>query len=422
MSLWDIIATPFAWLLLQLYYLTHNYGVALILFGVVVKLVLLFFAAKGKESMLKQQRLQPRVKELEKKYSGNTRKYQEEVQKLYREEKIKPLSGCLWSLIPFPILLALYRVIRFPLSLLMGLNKGEVEMVKTTLEGLGANVASSGAYAQMSLAQEVHRHFAEVSAVVPKVKDINFNFLGINLAEVPNWKIFTALKNASPEAKTAIILLFLIPIISGIFAFVQMYVTQKLMKAPETDEATPNPMGSGKTMTFIMPLISVWFGFIMPAGISIYWITQSVFGTVQEVALTKYYNKKLDALDADRLERERKQNEENERKRAETERLRAENATVVNPNTSKKKLQASEKQQQREKANEWEAERERARALEKGIAPAAESGAVGDRPFARGRNYDPSRYTERRVPPAAAAEPAQDPEAETDVSSDDGQE
>ena len=85
-----------------------------------------------------------------------------------------------------------------------------------------------------------------------------------------------------------------------------------------------------------------------------------------------------------------------ERKRAETERLKAENATVVNPNTSKKKLQASEKQQQREKANEWEAERERAKALEKGIAPVSESGALGDRPFARGRNYDPTRYTERK--------------------------
>ncbi|MBQ4369752.1 MAG: YidC/Oxa1 family membrane protein insertase, partial [Oscillospiraceae bacterium] len=278
MSLWDIIATPFAWLLLQLYNLTHNYGVALILFGVLVKLVLLFFAAKGKESMLKQQRLQPRVKELEKKYPGNTRKYQEEVQKLYRDEKVKPLSGCLWSLIPFPILLALYRAIRFPLSLLMGLSKGEVELVKTTLEGLGASIPEKGAYVQMTLAQEVHRHFGEVSAVVPKVKDINFNFLGINLAEVPNWKIFTALKNASPEAKTAIILLFLIPIISGIFAFIQMYATQKVMKAPETDEENPNPMGSGKTMTFVMPLISVWFGFIMPAGISIYWITQSVIG------------------------------------------------------------------------------------------------------------------------------------------------
>jgi len=416
MSLWDIIATPFAWLLLQLYNLTHNYGVALILFGVLVKLVLLFFAAKGKESMLKQQRLQPRVKELEKKYPGNTRKYQEEVQKLYRDEKVKPLSGCLWSLIPFPILLALYRAIRFPLSLLMGLSKGEVELVKTTLEGLGASIPEKGAYVQMTLAQEVHRHFSEVSAVVPKVKDINFNFLGINLAEVPNWRIFTALKNASPEAKAAVILLFAIPVISGIFAFVQMYVTQKLMKTPEPEE--PNPMGSGKTMTFIMPLVSVWFGFIMPAGISIYWITQSIFGTIQELVLTKYYNRKLDALDAVRLERERRQNEELERKRAETERLKAENATVVNPNTSKKKLQASEKQQQREKANEWEAERERAKALEKGIAPAAESGAVGDRPYARGRNYDPARYTERKVPPAAAAEPAQEPEAETADSED----
>ena len=91
----DTIAKPFGWLLLLLYNFVKNYGLAVILFALIVKLILLPFGMKSKKSMMRTSRVTPKLKELEKKYAGNKAKYQEEVAKLYKEEEIKPLGGCL---------------------------------------------------------------------------------------------------------------------------------------------------------------------------------------------------------------------------------------------------------------------------------------------------------------------------------------
>ena len=105
--------------MVQLYKLTGNYGVAVILFALGVNLILTPFMAKSKKSTMRTTRLQPKIKELQKRHEGNQQKLSEEMQKLYREEGINPMSGCLWSLIPFPILIALYSVIRQPITRMM---------------------------------------------------------------------------------------------------------------------------------------------------------------------------------------------------------------------------------------------------------------------------------------------------------------
>ena len=134
----SIITVPFSWLLMTLYGMFANYGVAIILFALVVNAILTPFMGKSKASMMRQQRLQPRLNELQRRHGANQQKYNEEVQKLYREENIKPLGGCLWTLIPFPILIALYSVIRKPMSVMMGMSEEAVAAVKATLEKLGA--------------------------------------------------------------------------------------------------------------------------------------------------------------------------------------------------------------------------------------------------------------------------------------------
>ena len=120
------ITAPFAWQLKALYELTGSYGWAVILFGVVVNLILLPFMAKSKKSMMRTSRLQPRIAELQRRHEGNQQKLNEEMAKLYREEKINPMSGCLWSLLPFPILLALYRAVVKPLTIMMGIDAAAI--------------------------------------------------------------------------------------------------------------------------------------------------------------------------------------------------------------------------------------------------------------------------------------------------------
>ena len=148
----DFIAKPFGWLLMTLYEFTKNYGAAILLFALVVKVVLLYFSAKSKKSMMRSARFTPYLKELEAKYEGNKQKYQEEVSRLYKEEHINPMGGCLWSLIPFPILLALYRAIRFPITIMMGVPSEAYEKIQNVLYAMGfeaAGGARASAYAQI---------------------------------------------------------------------------------------------------------------------------------------------------------------------------------------------------------------------------------------------------------------------------------
>ena len=157
----SIITVPFSWLLMTLYNLFENYGVAIILFALVVNVILTPFMGKSKASMMRQQRLQPRLNELQRRHGANPQKYNEEVQKLYREENIKPLGGCLWSLIPFPILIALYSVIREPMSVMMGMTEEAVAAVQSTLEKLGAFSMDAlsnqqTAYYEIFLSQAAH--------------------------------------------------------------------------------------------------------------------------------------------------------------------------------------------------------------------------------------------------------------------------
>ena len=113
------ICTPFAWLVRLFYSLTGSYGVSLILFTLVIKLIMLPFQMKSKKSMMRMSRFQPMIKEIQTRYKNNQVKMNEELQRLYAEEGVNPMSGCLWSFLPFPILIALYSIIRQPITRFM---------------------------------------------------------------------------------------------------------------------------------------------------------------------------------------------------------------------------------------------------------------------------------------------------------------
>ena len=117
------ICVPFAWLVRLFYNLTNSYGVALILFTLVIKLIMLPFQMKSKKSMMRMSRVSGQMQELQKRYAKNQAKLQEEMQKLYEEEGVNPMSGCLWGFLPLPILMALYSIIRQPITHFMMLSK-----------------------------------------------------------------------------------------------------------------------------------------------------------------------------------------------------------------------------------------------------------------------------------------------------------
>ena len=139
-------------------------------------------------------------------------------------------------------------------------------------------------------------------------------------------------------------------------------------------------------MNVVMPLITLYFAFVMPAALGIYWIASSVFAIAQDLFINKIYGKKIEEEFAAKNAEKAKKQAEIEAKRAETEKLRAENATEKNTNTSKKKSSRATREQQREKAQEYERKKS-------GEVPAYVPCRVGVRKYARGRAYDPDRYT-----------------------------
>lgn len=377
------ICVPFAWLVRLFYNLTNSYGVALILFTLVIKLIMLPFQMKSKKSMMRMSRVSGQMQELQKRYAKNQAKFQEEMQKLYEEEGVNPMSGCLWSLIPFPILIALYSIIRQPITHFMMLSKDVLQTVVQSAADAGVNLTNIvmmdkatgtpvlkdglyqlASYGQINLVKAVQ----EMGLSTPEGWfDMNYNFLGLDLTATP-WEY---VKNFT--FTWAVIGVILIPILAGLSQFVFSKLTMKTQ--PQADAAGGASM---KSMMYMMPLFSVYIAFIMPAALGVYWIAQSVFSLIQEAILNKTFSAKLSeeeearfqARQADRQRRmEEARVQEQQRKQEE-----------------QKKKTLREKQQAAQAAKAVKAA--------KAATSTTEAGRVGDRPYARGRAYKADRYDE----------------------------
>ena len=374
-----------------------NYGWAILAFGLIVKIIMLPFQMKSKKSMMKTTTLTPLVKELEKRHKGNPQKYQEEVNKLYRNAGVNPMSGCLWTLIPFPIIIILYRVVRQPLSIMMSLAAEEIETLTKVVTDLGYYVEPTGRnaafYSELHVADALHRGYeavkasGAVSSFADRLANINFNFLGLNLTETPRLAFW------ANGVTLAGFVLFLIPFLSAGLSWLQMALAQRFQPAQSAQQAQ-----STKTMNLMMPLMSIWICFTMPAMMGLYWVEQSVLAIIQEEILNRIYKKQIDDEMAEFVAKEKAKEEELERKRAETERRRAEGRQQQNANTSKKRLAAQEKNAEEQRQAALRA----ADRAAKGIVDEIPESQVGTRRYARGRAYMSDRFeAEEESVPAA---------------------
>lgn len=407
----ELICKIFSWPLIKFYEMTGSYGLAIIFFALLVNLIMTPFMAKSKKSTMRSVRIQPKLQELQRRHEGNPQKLNQEMQKLYKEEGINPMSGCLWSLIPFPILIALYSVIRQPLSRMMFVAEGVIETLQDFFVSNGWYVipTKTDAYFEIKLANLAHQHWSEIqSALAGKVDglmDVDFGFLGLNLGEQPQWNFFLKTDWSDSAVWLPALGLFLIPFISAFLSWVSMKISN--MGTPQNDQAAAQM----KSMTLMMPLMSVWICFVMPAAMGVYWIANSVFGMARDYVLTKVFKKQLDKEDAERAAARSEREKELEEKRLETERLRAEGKTEKNTNTSKKKTQAYEKQKSDERKAALDKAERAARRERLGIKEVEKPASqVGNRRYARGRAYVPDRFTNPENAEAATIAAAEESE------------
>ena len=400
----DIITVPFGWLLGVLYDLTSNYGYAMIIFALIVQAVLTPINAKSKKSMMKMSRLQPRIQEIQRRYAHDQQKQNEAIQKLQQEEGASMgMAGCLWSFVPLLILFPLFTVIREPITYILG---ESAEVTQQIIDVVKANApelfSGNNYYNQVVAASVISKYAAEISAAIPGISaetlaGINFDFFGINLGAIPQFNIF-----ASTWAwDWAHIGAFLIPMVSAGSQVMQMWISQKTNDSLVTNEkgiqdkemaANSQTAQTNKMMMWMMPIMSLWIGFTVSAGLSLYWFIGGVFRMITDPIMTQHYRKIYDAEDAERLRRALEQ----DRIEAEKERVRAErraaNPDGITANTSKKKLQ----KQQRDQAEAEKAAAAKEYAAKKGVVEEEEEqtvmSGIASRPYCKGRNYDPNRY------------------------------
>ena len=273
MSLSDIIRVPFGYLLEWLYQFANNYGVALILFSLIIKLILLPMSIKSKKSTLKMSRLAPIVKAMESKYGDDKQKYQMAVQQLYKEEGVSMGGGCLWSFIPLLILLPLYYVIREPLTYMLHTSRSVSAAIVAFVRASGENLGANTYYAQLAAAGKLGAYVEPLRALAvtanANLTAIDFSFLGLDLAAIPTFKIWEVAKEGWSQ-----IGLFLLPIASAGFQMLSMLISQKMSGQVATnadgerdEEAAKQQAKTNMTMILMMPLMSRGIGYAMPGAV-----------------------------------------------------------------------------------------------------------------------------------------------------------
>ena len=398
------ITVPFGWLLGQLYALTDNYGIAMIIFALVVQTVMLPMRAKSKKSSMKLSRIQPLIQDIQARYTAPV-KQNEMMRKLYQEEGISMGGSCLWSLVPILIIFPLLRIIREPMTYILGASPEElatiIEVVKANTTDLFTS-ARGGFYDQVIAAGAITDCAVQIKEAIPTIdpsilEGINFEFLGINLGLIPSWRFWTwDVMNWGTVGAA------LIPVLSTGSQLVQTLVMQKMNNSVVTDKNGIHDAETAKksqqnqsmnTMLWIMPFMTLMIGYSVAAGLSLYWFVGGLYTMISDVIMTKKFRVLYDAEDAERLQRHMALMEiEEEKERIRAER-RAANPDGITANTSKKKLQ----KQQRDEEAAAKAAAAREYAAKKGVSleeaeRATCMSGIPSRPYCKGRNYDPYRY------------------------------
>ena len=272
-SVFDIINVPLGYLFKWIYYVVGNYGWTIILFTLIMKLILFPLTLKQQRSMKKTQAIQPKLAKIQEKYKYDQEKLNQETMKLYQEAGVNPMGGCLPMLIQFPILIALYNIIRKPISYVMMLSNDVIMQIYERINGSAA--ADFARIDQIDLANKMRGSFDKVGEFISSHDLINFDFFGFNLSVTPT------LQYLSEHW-----IYVLIPIVAGGTTFLVSHISNK-MSGMASQENNPTA-SSMKVMNYLFPLMTAWFAVTLPAGLGLYWTVSNLFQILQMYLMNKH--------------------------------------------------------------------------------------------------------------------------------------
>lgn len=256
-----------------------RYGVAIILFTIFVKLILLPLTVKQYKSNAQLQEIQPIIQELQRKYKNDPQKLNEEMMKVYTEHKYNPASGCLPLLVQMPILFSLIYVIGKPMTYMLQYSP---DQIAEKLEN----------YSKADIPIKITGFYEQIGAV-DYLGILNMKFFGLNLGLVPSWRPGVIFGPQMSE--------YLPLIIIPILAVTTTIISNKLMMAATMKKSDSNSANDksqdmanamSKNMMLIAPLMTLWVSFQFPAGLGLYWFVGNVFQIFQQLYLNKFVLKK----------------------------------------------------------------------------------------------------------------------------------
>lgn len=265
----SFFANIFGYILNLLYQVVNNYGLAIILFSVILKLVLLPVSIKQQKTMKKSTKIQAKMREIQDKYKNNPEKLNQETIELYKREKMSPFSGCLSAIAQIIILFAVFYLVRSPLTYMKKVDPALVEQYTNEIKQEEEN--KNTPYPEIAIIKEKGSQDERVA--------INMNFLGLDLSSVPtqslsDWRVYV------------------IPGLYVLTSFISMRMTTSMQTKKKENDGEQNELDAvvqaNKSMSYIMPIMSVSIAIIAPLGLALYWLVSNILMIIERLILNKF--------------------------------------------------------------------------------------------------------------------------------------
>ena len=279
--MFDFFANTFGYVLNLLYNLLNNYGLAIILFTILIKIILLPISIKQQRTMKKSAKLQEQMKSIQFKYKNDPEKMNQEIMSLYKSENMSPMSGCLSSIIQLILLLSIFYLVKSPLTYMRKIPTEYLNNYVKQMQDEGKNV--NNVYPEIDIIREKGPENEEVR--------LNMEFLGLDLSEIP-------------QQSMSDYRVYIIPGLYIISTFISMRLTTSMQdkakkkkdvieldadgkpKADDSNEVDV-AMQTNKMMSWMMPIMSISIAFIAPLGLALYWLINNILMIIERLVLDR---------------------------------------------------------------------------------------------------------------------------------------
>lgn len=288
-------ANLFGYLLNFIYNIIGNYGWAIIVFSIIIKIIMIPFSVKQQKTLKKNNKLQAKMKEIQFKYKNDPERLNQATMQLYKEENVSPFSGCFSAIIQLVLLISIFYLVRSPLTYMKKIDKEVVDKYYSVLQE--ENLATGGAYPEIEIIKEANTLENIENDKINKEEvqnlKINMEFLGLDLGQIPSqnksdWKVF------------------IIPVLYVAVSFASMKLSlgkqgkkkkdeNKMLNADNTKPEEKDVAGDmqeameqvNQNMSMIFPIMYLAVAIIAPLGLALYWLVNSILMIIERIILNK---------------------------------------------------------------------------------------------------------------------------------------